>query len=554
MRLTRIAAVTLVLTALVAPAIAGALEDGKRLAKDGRHADAAAAFREALKGSPTSRDAILGFARSAAEGRLGGEAYGEAETRLRAMFKEKEDREARIALGYVFLAWIAEDERYRADADDQFRRLLRADAADDEAAVGLARMYYAGADYDNGLAILDGVLASKPGSGLALYWKGELLYDRATQAFGRVKTVDDDVRAMFGKALGAYEASTKADPARFDAWMKTGYAAQYLAGVDPSKQAVAQAAYEKAIDLDGESQLPLKGMAALHRSKPEAWVEALTRLVKEKPKSPAVTYWWAYQLRSSGKTDEAEKAYRAFAASSRFPALGWYEVGTLLAEKGDAAGAKQAFEKSLELDPKHVRAGAAVDALVGTLNARAQESVRDVVKAKALLEDYEALAALVTWSSGVRNDAAFFAREAFNATKDPALLQASVKGYVAASALIPEPREDLLESTPYPTRHGWAQILNDTGLMFHYYDATRDLVKAEAYYRKAMEWTQHGYWDAYGNLMKLLREANRWQDAYDFASACADGIKKENGEPNESFRGTCRGEAEVLAKKLEGAK
>jgi tetratricopeptide (TPR) repeat protein len=356
------------------------------------------------------------------------------------------------------------------------------------------------------------------------------------------------------KALGAYEASTKADPTRFAAWMKTGYAAQYLAGVDASKQAVAQAAYEKAIDLDGESQLPLKGLAALHRSKPEAWVEALTRLVKEKPKAPAVTYWWAYQLRSSGKADEAEKAYRAFAAASRFPALGWYEVGTLLAEKGDAAGAKKAFERSLELDPKHVRAGAAVDALVGTLNGRAQESVRDVVKAKALLKDYEALASLVPWSSGVRNDAGFFAREAFNETKDPAILQASVKWYVAASALLPEHREDLVETTPYPTRHGWAQILNDTGLMFHYYDATRDLAKAEAYYRKAMDWTQHGYWDAYGNLLKLLKAADRWQDAYDLASACADGIKKENGEPNESFRGTCRGEAEMLQKKLEAGK
>ncbi len=554
MRLTRIAAVTLVLAALVAPAFAGGVEEGKRLAKDGRHADAAAAFREALKASPTNREAILGLARAAADGRLGGEAYGEVEGRLRGLFKDKEDREARIALGYVFLAWIAEDERYRADADDQFRRLLRADPADDEAAVGLARMYYAGADYDNGLKTLDEVLAKKPGSGLALYWKGELLYDRATQAFGRVKTVDDDVRGMFEKALGAYEASTKADPARFDAWMKTGYCAQYLAGVDPSKQAVAQAAYEKAIDLDGESQLPLKGLAALHRSKPEAWVEALTRLVKEKPKAPAVTYWWAYQLRSSGKTEEAEKAYRAFAAASRFPALGWYEIGTLLAEKGDAPGAKKAFERSLELDPKHVRAGAAVDALVAALNGRAQEAVRDGVKAKALLRDYEALANLVPWSSGVRNDAGFFAREAFNETKDPAILQASVKWYVAASALIPELREDLVESTPYPTRHGWAQILNDTGLMFQYYDATRDLGKAEAYYRKAMEWTQHGYWDAYGNLMKILKAASRWQDAFDFATACADGIKKENGEPNESFRGTCRGEAEMLAKKLEGGK
>jgi hypothetical protein len=103
---------------------------------------------------------------------------------------------------------------------------------------------------------------------------------------------------------------------------------------------------------------------------------------------------------------------------------------------------------------------------------------------------------------------------------------------------------------PYKDRHQMAQLLNDTGLMFQYHKPVEDLKKAEAYYRAAMEWSQNGYWDTYGNLMKVLEAQQRWQDAYDFALDCAEGLKNEDGSPNETHRATARGKATELEAKL----
>ena len=86
--------------------------------------------------------------------------------------------------------------------------------------------------------------------------------------------------------------------------------------------------------------------------------------------------------------------------------------------------------------------------------------------------------------------------------------------------------------------------------VFQYEPPTLDLKKAEAYYRRAMEWTQYGYWDAFNNLEKILQAQNRWKDAYDWAAACAEGIKKETGEPNDTQRATAAGVRDKLASKL----
>ena len=160
--------------------------------------------------------------------------------------------------------------------------------------------------------------------------------------------------------------------------------------------------------------------------------------------------------------------------------------------------------------------------------------------------------ALAPKSITARNDAGFFLREAYDRTgkKDRALLDACIARYQAASDLIGEYRPEYEQSVPYKDRHGFAQVLNDTGLMFQFYPDVVDLAKAEAYYRRAMEWTDHGYWDTFGNMMKILEGGNRFEDALEFALACADGIKQENGEPQETFRANARGAAERLAKKL----
>ena len=227
-------------------------------------------------------------------------------------------------------------------------------------------------------------------------------------------------------------------------------------------------------------------------------------------------------------------------------------LGDLLERKQDLAGAHAEFKKSLELESEGWRANQLVTKLLAAINGRAEESWDVEAKAHKLLDEYRALAALVPTNRAVRNDGGFFCREAFQKSgkRDAVLLKGSVELYVAASELIPAYQESFEETVPYAERHTYAQILNDTGLMFQYEPTNLNLGVAEGYYRRAMEWTQHGYWDTYGNLIKLLTAQGRWKDAFEFAAACAEGIKKADGTPNETFRATCAAQRDLLEKKV----
>ena len=551
MRLTRIAVVTLALASLSAPARAGALEDGRAALKDRRWAQAADAFATALKASPGSREAVVGLATAATEGKVTAQ-YELATSSLSAWLREKaDDREARLAYGYLFLARAAVDERYRADAQEQFQRLLKADADDADATVGLGRYYYFGGDYVRGLETLDGLLAKKPTFAPAHYWRGRLLYDEAEQAVRGGMT--PEVQAKFVKAADAFEAAAKADPAMHDAWMRLAYASQYLSGADASRAATAEHAYLKALDIDPADDAPLRGLSSLFANASGRYVELLGKLAKDKPKSAAVLFHWGWTLKGQGKVDEALAAWKAHVAVARNPSRGWFEIAQALREqKNDLEGARKAYRAALEADPRFRGSELAVYWLLQPIEERSRDAVTSLAAAKALLAEFDEVARLAPGSISARNDAAFFLREAYGATKQKhrELLDGCIERYVAASALVGEFVPGYERSVPYPDRHGFAQVLNDTGLMFQYYPETRDLRKAESYYRKAMDWTEYGYWDAYGNLLKILEAENRLEDAAIWAENCAEGVKKADGSPEETFRKICAADAERLKKSL----
>lgn len=542
----------LALAGAAAPARAGSLEDGKRLLDERRYEAAADAYRKVLKASAGNRDALFGLAKAVSDGKLGPDAYQEVEGLLRERLKASaDDRQARLALGDLFLAWVFTDDRYRADAQDQFQKLATADPKDADAAVGLARVYWIAGDTPHGMELLDEFLGRIPTSAVALHGKGAILYADASNLF-RAEQLSERVKGLFARAAGSFEAATKADPKRKDSWMQLAYANQYLAGVEPPRAAVAADAYEKALALDGDDLAPLRGLAALLAPKPDAWAATLERVGKAFPKAPAVLFFQAEAAKAAGKLDAAEAGYRAYIAGTKAPALGWASLGDLLEAKQDADGATKAYHKSLELDADSWRASTIVSKLLGAINARAEESWADGAKAHKLLDDYRALAALAPSNKAVRNDGGFFCREAYakSGKRDAALLKASVELYASACELIPEYREWYEQTIPYKDRHVYAQILNDTGLMFQYEPANLNLAKAEDFYKKAMEWTQFGYWDAYGNMMKIYVAQGRWQEAYDFAASCAEGIKKEDGTPNQTFRATCAAARDQLEAKL----
>ena len=551
MRAGRLAFVTLTLLSLASMARAGSVEDGKKLLKDGKPAEAALAFRTALKANEANRDALIGLAQAVVDGRLGDDDFFTAEEGLQRLLKAKDERDLRISLGYLYLARSETEEKWKADVQDQFSRLLRADPTDEQAAVGLARMYWTSADPVRGVGVLDGFLEKKPAAGFALYWKGRILYDDATQGFQAAQGLSAEVRAKFEQALLAFDAATKADPARYDAWIKLGYAAQYLVAVDPAKKAVAAAAYTKALDLDGEDFTAMKGLSSLYAREPDAWVEALARLSKEKPSTPIVLYYRAFSLRQEKKLDEAEKTYRAYVQASKHPAVGWYEIGAILAEKGDAAGAQKAFEQSLKLDPWHPQAARAALALWEPIHARGEDAVRDGAKMKAWVKEAAALIPLTPGQWWMQNNIAFVCREAWKKTRDPSLHELSVKYYEEGVAIVGEWKPEYETSIPYPTRHANAQLINDAGVMYDSETATPNPKKAETYYRSAQEWSQNGYWDAYNNLNKILVAEGRWKDAYEYARDCAEGLKNSDGTPNETWRGTARGDAAKYKAKLK---
>jgi tetratricopeptide (TPR) repeat protein len=542
-------AVAVAAASLFAPtARASGIEDGKRLLKDRQWAKAADAFRESLKSTP-SRDASLGLAIAATEGRLA-DVYEDATRAASAALKQKpDDRELRLAYGYLFLARATVDPRFRADAQEQFLRLQKANPDDEDAAIGLARYDYFGGDYAGGGQRLDALIEKAPKNALARYWRGMLLFTEAKDALGAGDA--NKSTPLFEKAADQFDASVKADPSRAEAWLQLAYAAHYVAS-KPERLKQAEEAYLKALDADPADEAPIAGLRSLLNSSGR-FPALLARLSKEKPKSAAVLRSRAAQAAADGKFDEAVEALRAYVAVARAPERAWVELGDLLREKkGDEAGAKKAYEEALRANPRFAGSETAVGWLTQHLLEKGREAATSYEGAKEVQKEYEKVLALSPQSLLGHNNVAFFLREAFNkmGRTHRDLFDACIAHYVAASDAIGEFSPSYL-SLPYSMRHGYAQILNDTGIMFDSEALVPDLPKAEAYYRKAMEWTEYGYSDTYGNMMKLLEKQHRLQDALDFAEACAEGIKTPDGSPQMTFRGTAAGDAARLKKMLD---
>ena len=541
------------LAVLSAAVSAGPIETGNAALAEKRWAAAADSFQEAVKATPGSKDALRGLARAVAEGRLA-DRYDSTQTALFSALKAGEDRSLRVALARLFSARAEQDPRYHADVEEQYRRVLKADPADEDAVVGTALMYLARADHARGLETLAPLLAQKPGSAAGLRAKGEILYDQAVLSYQQARKVEGETKSLFEQAKAAFQASTAADPASFDAWLKLGYTAQYLSLAGGSA-AEAGAAYEKALALDGESELPLKGLFAVYGRE---WNDRVAKLAAAHPDAPRVQFWLADALYKAGKPAEAEAAVRRhLSLTKQKKDAGHVLLGQILTAKGDEAGAAKAFEEALKDNPDHPGA-------IEPLEVRAREALQrvadDPAKLKAGVAEYRSFLAKTPRYVFGRNNLGLILRDAFGQSgqrsgpsKPRWMLDESVKAYEEAAALIGEWRPEYERTYPYALRHAYAQVLNDTGLMYQYYPEVEDLAKAESYYRLAQEWSQHGYWDAYTNLMRILTEKERWADALEYAEACAEGLKNESGEPNDSQRATAAGQAEQLRKKVGAA-
>lgn len=521
----------LALGMLAAPAVAGPADAARLAVKQERWADAADAWIEVLDKSPADKEAAMGLAHAVEKGGLV-DLYIQAEEALQNVLEKKpKDRDARLALGNLFLAQARSKTDQNAmkfiyeDAKTQFTKLLEADPRDEDAAVGLARAHYWTAYFSDAIQVLDEFLKGGASKGPALYWKGQVFYIQAQDAYRAAGEINEDVKGLFRKAMASYEQATRANPKYFDAWMQFAYAAQYIGDVESAEKA-----YEQAIGLDEESVMPLKGIQALYQHRPDEYGPRLEELSHKCPLNRAVLLYLGYHHLGKEEWDAAVAQLEKYVRMSKTPQAAWSGLGQAYEGQGKVDKALEAYRKALKVNPNDAKARGALETKI--LQEHGTELATPAA-AKALLADYEKLIEIAPSNLWIRNNAALLVRNGIESHKGDAkwepLLDPVIEQYVEAARLAERELQGREQSLPDAWRYKYAGVMNDTGLMFQYFPSHRDLEKAEEYYLRALELTGDGHRDAWNNLRLIYLEQGRWQECYDLCRDCAERLTTEDG-------------------------
>jgi len=552
-----LAEISILLAALLvaSPAFASPAADARAAAAEKRWNDAAEAWLLVLEKKAADREAALGLATAVIEGNLVDYQVQAEEALQAALEKKKDDRDLQLALGNLFIASARSKTDQQAmkfvfeDAKSQFQRMLDAHPDDEDAAVGLARTHYWTGYFADAIQVLDDFMAKSKSKGPALYWKGQVYYLQALDAYRASGKIDEAAQTLFRQAKGAYEAAATAAPDMMDAWMQMGYAAQYLGSVEEGQQAEAQKAYEKAMDLDPDSLMPLKGIEALYYYRQDQYLPALAELARTHPKNNAVYYFMGFRQYYDKDYAQAVKSLQTFVQRSKTPAVAWTLLGQALDGAGKTDEAEEVYLKALKANPSDEMAAGALDARLRQEYQR--KAGMSVSAAKACIDAYNKLFAMAPTAPWPRNNCAFILREAVGAHRDDAswkpILDECVRIYVEGSKLVEMQiagREDQLTQEQ---RWAYAGVINDTGLMFQYYPSVLDLEKAEEYYLRSLELTADGYVDAFTNLVKLYQDQGRFQEAYELARDCSESLTNPDGSPSQA-RNLARRVMDELAK------
>ena len=528
------------------------MQKGKAAAEKGDWRAAADAYGLVLDKKPGDRLAALALTEAAIKANAT-DYYPVIEDALLALRERNgRDYEVLVALGQACLAIAATKsdtlalKSYNDEALKSFEAAARIKPKEEAAAVGIARVHYESAFFEKAVQVVDEFLARKPASAArALYWKGQALYTLAGDMYQKAGSLTDEVKATYKRAQGAYEASAAADPTSYDTQIQLAYASAWVGDRDG-----ALAGYRKAAELDPTSVYPFKGFESLFAHSADALTAFFEDFVKAHPEHPQGLWYLGYNRLAAKDWPKAIEYLKRAAAVHPSPGRCWYYLGKAYEGAGKGAEAEAAYWKALEANPDDVMAAWALELIIQKSDpmARARQSVSE---ARAVMAEYDKILEKAPNNYQARNNIGFTLREAYVAhAKDPAwlpILEASTKYYVEASAIIGE-FTAAKAALPYPTRHGMAQVISDTGLMFQFYPHTKDWDKAVDYYNRALEYSEDGYWDAYNNLRQILIAEERWDELYDLSLACAEGIKQENGSPDQRMRGSAKATAEKLVR------
>lgn len=256
-------------------------------------------------------------------------------------------------------------------------------------------------------------------------------------------------------------------------------------------------------------RLSLRGLASLHARSPGTLVRLCLELQRGGPTDPDLLEALARAHAFADDPQAAMAVARARVAGNEGEAPAWLFLGLIARSVGDRAAATAAYVRALGVDPGSAQATQALEQL-------AQELLAD--DPHAAVKAYEDLLALRPGDAFVRNNFGFILRDLVTPHTDlldeerqalkadaPAFahawLRRSVAVYLEAVALIPEAddgRREVLED--------WnlAGIVNDAGLMLHYFVDVADPLRAEALYLRALRMTEFSFKDTYvPNLRRL---------------------------------------------------
>jgi len=549
--LARLLPLTLCALLLASAALeAGPADDAKAATKARRWAAAADAWAAVLEKKDGDRTAALGLADTAI--RAGQPDHFQlAEDALRDLQeKNAKDADVLVALGRICLATSAakKDTLAKKSYDDEakrtFQSALAAAPTSDGAAAGLAQTYYQMGDFGNAVKTVDDFLASKPEKPTrALFWKGQTLYLQARDAFAAGgNKLTSEATSLFRKAQGAYQASAMVGGDEPDVWIQLAYASTYLGGADNIE--TASDAYRKAAAIDATDKAPFVGLKSLYTHTPDKYRKALADLLAKNPKHEWALWFHAVDRYEAQDWAKARDAFEGYAKIAATPAQGYYYAGVCAAQAGDADRAEKLYYDALQADPAHAQAAGAIQKRL--MESGAEQRARGSVKgAQEVIKAFTPLMKAAPDMAWIRNNVAFMLREAYvggarggGEAKWRPILKASTKIYTEAAETLGEWTAEKAQSYNWQQRYAEAQIISDTGLMYQFYEATRDYDTAERYYRIALEYTDDGYKDAYDNMVRILSEQKRWQDLFELAAVCSESITTEAGSPDNATRGS----------------
>ncbi len=465
-----------------------------------------------------------------------------AETREEEL--ENTDADLDVALGRAYLG-LAERQLaggggssvalYFADAEIRAKAISQASPA---ASVWLfARARYAQGDLPGAMTHLVSETRTTLNDPAVDALEIQLLYERgATRPMGADGRPTAEAVADLNRANMLYRQRAAADFARVllpRALRKLGlvhaWTLHRLGSVAAAQRAYLQAYHS------GSPGLAVRGLQSLYARDAAAMAAALRAAASSAPRSTtALDALTRHHLGLKQFGPALLAAQDRLARAKQAPAS-WILLGGVLRAMGQIEEAARHYGQALEADPASDNAAFAYEEL-----ARA-ELTKDFNRGLAI---YEELLALRPKDPYARNNLGFILREAVSPYTQ--MGQAGIQKlrpdapprarellircrdvYAEAVALIPEDED---ESRDLDLSWNLAGIVNDYGLMVHYFADIQDGPKAEALYLRTLRMTENSFKDTYApNLQRLYAAVltDRPLAWYRAARRCKDAILLE---------------------------